>query len=191
METSIKRCIHCHELKMATSEYFAECSKAKDGLNAYCKKCMHQYYKEWRKNNVERAREISLDYYHRHKQICDENNKKWAKRNPDKVKARQKRYHDTERYKAINRRHRHQRRILEKEADCYTDEDINKQYIRQKMRCYYCGKTIKKTYEIDHIIPVSRGGTNHPSNIVLACKSCNASKKDKLLHEWIKGGRLL
>lgn len=39
--------------------------------------------------------------------------------------------------------------------------------------CVYCGGDAT---ERDHDIPVSRGGTNDPSNIVLACTRCNTSK---------------
>lgn len=42
--------------------------------------------------------------------------------------------------------------------------------------CVYCGKKPKKL-TMDHIIPISRGGSHTASNIVPACMSCNASKK--------------
>lgn len=32
---------------------------------------------------------------------------------------------------------------------------------------------------LDHIIPSSRGGSNHPSNLRTACKPCNSSRQDK------------
>jgi 5-methylcytosine-specific restriction endonuclease McrA len=32
---------------------------------------------------------------------------------------------------------------------------------------------------MDHVIPLSRGGSNWPSNLRPACKHCNSSKKDK------------
>jgi 5-methylcytosine-specific restriction endonuclease McrA len=40
-------------------------------------------------------------------------------------------------------------------------------------------------------VPVSRGGSNDISNIVLACPSCNLQKGTRLPHEWPEGGRLL
>jgi 5-methylcytosine-specific restriction endonuclease McrA len=40
--------------------------------------------------------------------------------------------------------------------------------------CQQC----RTTYDLtrDHVIPLSRGGTNHPSNIRTLCRSCNAAK---------------
>ena len=46
--------------------------------------------------------------------------------------------------------------------------------------CVYCGKMSE---EIDHIVPVSRGGTNKRKNLVASCKKCNRIKSDRLLSE--------
>ena len=52
-------------------------------------------------------------------------------------------------------------------------------------RCHYCGCAVEpKDFEIDHVIPVSRGGRSRLSNLVAACKPCNRSKYDSLLSEW-------
>jgi len=69
---------------------------------------------------------------------------------------------------------------LEREVEgFYTENDLKVLYIIQKGLCYYCrtpiGK-IKNKYTIDHVIPLSDGGTNWPLNLALACKSCNSRK---------------
>lgn len=46
-------------------------------------------------------------------------------------------------------------------------------------KCIYCGVTEEETehsHHVDHVIPVSKGGRHHRSNLVLACISCNSSK---------------
>jgi 5-methylcytosine-specific restriction endonuclease McrA len=48
--------------------------------------------------------------------------------------------------------------------------------------CAYCCRTT--TLTIDHVVPISRGGLDEPSNVVPACKSCNSSKGARLLSEW-------
>ena len=48
--------------------------------------------------------------------------------------------------------------------------------------CFYCGSLDKIT--IDHIIPISRGGTHGIGNLVSACSFCNGSKHTKFLIEW-------
>lgn len=48
--------------------------------------------------------------------------------------------------------------------------------------CAYCETAIATTE--DHVIPVTRGGTNFIGNILPACFTCNSSKRDLLLIEW-------
>ena len=51
----------------------------------------------------------------------------------------------------------------------------------------YCGKKLtKRNATLDHIIPLSRGGTNDKSNIVWCCKECNWDKGSKLISEWME-----
>ena len=47
--------------------------------------------------------------------------------------------------------------------------------------CVYCGSPAT---EVDHVRPLARGGWEHESNLVPACKSCNSGKHDRLLTEW-------
>lgn len=55
-----------------------------------------------------------------------------------------------------------------------------------KKECVYCGKA---SDTIDHIIPKSKGGKDIPENIVDSCKSCNSSKSNKLLHEFLNDSK--
>lgn len=45
--------------------------------------------------------------------------------------------------------------------------------------CQYCGNTPPKVVlEADHIVPVSKGGTNDMTNLATACFTCNRGKRD-------------
>ena len=48
--------------------------------------------------------------------------------------------------------------------------------------CVVCGSA--ENLEIDHIIPVSRGGTNDRENLQLLCRTCNRSKWAYTMEEW-------
>lgn len=44
--------------------------------------------------------------------------------------------------------------------------------------CHYCGKKFSPSQlTLDHIVPIARGGTSTPGNIVPACRACNRDKK--------------
>lgn len=48
---------------------------------------------------------------------------------------------------------------------------------RDGFACAYCGAT--EHLEVDHVVPLSRGGANTERNLVIACRSCNAAKNAK------------
>lgn len=54
---------------------------------------------------------------------------------------------------------------------------------RDNYTCTYCGDRGGRL-ECDHIVPVSRGGSNDVENLTTACFDCNRSKRDKLVSEW-------
>lgn len=49
---------------------------------------------------------------------------------------------------------------------------------RDDYTCRYCGARGVKL-ECDHVLPVSRGGSNEKTNLVTACKPCNQKKRDR------------
>ena len=51
--------------------------------------------------------------------------------------------------------------------------------------CAYCG-TSSGPFEIDHIVPWSRGGAHERDNLTLACKPCNRSKGSMTPEEWMQ-----
>lgn len=52
---------------------------------------------------------------------------------------------------------------------------------RDKFTCHYCGrKAPEVALEVDHIIPVSKGGPDESVNLITACSECNSQKRNKL-----------
>ena len=53
---------------------------------------------------------------------------------------------------------------------------------RDKFTCCYCGrKAPDVVLHVDHLVPVSKGGTNDPLNLITACADCNGGKSDREL----------
>lgn len=91
------------------------------------------------------------------------------------------------------------RRLHDKNGDFYRDRDIwdaicrvergkvsNKMrfaiYKRDHNRCCYCGRGGKWVrLEVDHIIPIAKGGKSTMDNLQTLCHDCNVKKGDKLM----------
>lgn len=57
-------------------------------------------------------------------------------------------------------------------------EDLRREIFRRdNYTCGYCGhRGNSLTLHVDHVFPVSRGGSDDPSNLAAACWSCNLEK---------------
>ncbi len=53
-------------------------------------------------------------------------------------------------------------------------------FARDGGRCQYCGDNADS---IDHVVPRAKGGPHTWENVVAACRPCNVTKRDRLLHE--------
>lgn len=97
------------------------------------------------------------------------NTRRYDAENPDNVAARAERRKQAE----INA------------EGSYTSDDIHK--IRQMLgdRCRFCGCTLDGKGQIEHLTPLSRGGSNNPSNLTLSCLKCNYEKTKKTLEEYL------
>ena len=55
---------------------------------------------------------------------------------------------------------------------------------RESFKCHYCGAAAPDVLpQVDHIKPVSKGGTNDLLNLITSCAACNAGKSDKALDD--------
>ena len=68
-----------------------------------------------------------------------------------------------------------------------TAEDIERMLREQRGRCVApgCGCSLSEAgYHVDHVIPLSRGGTHEPANAQLLCPRCNLEKHDLMPEEF-------
>ncbi len=67
----------------------------------------------------------------------------------------------------------------DKKTNRYISPEVkNAVWQRDRGKCVQCGSN--KNLEFDHIIPVSKGGSNTARNIQLLCENCNRSKRDNI-----------
>ena len=58
----------------------------------------------------------------------------------------------------------------------YSNADIALLRSIQNDACYYCGTSISGSFQVDHLEPLARGGSDGVGNIMLACAACNRAK---------------
>lgn len=105
--------------------------------------------------------------------------KRWQAANREIVKANQSRYRKSPKGKQIDLANKHMRRA----AGPLRPETIAAVLAAAEGHCEWCTRAAELT--LDHIVPVSRGGTNDRSNLAAACWDCNQSKGDRLPSEWV------
>lgn len=139
--------------------------KNKEHFEAYR---MSEGYREGR-------RIYGRNYYWNNKSVCRAKNALWFRANVHRKRCYDT-YHHSLRRNGVGK---------------FTDSDISRILHAQRGRCAYCRIPIKSGYHIDHIKPVSRGGTNFPKNLQLTCKTCNLSKSASLPEDYARRRGLL
>lgn len=198
----LKRCSKCGYEYPATSDYFHHATPTR--LRPECKKCACEHVQRWRVTNADKVAETRSRYNTEHHDKVIDSKRRWREKHPSghrgtrythSLTIEEKREIDRRRYYANKERSRAKKRnreALKRAAEgTHTDADVRAQYKRQHGKCYYCQTKVGNIYHVDHVIPLSRGGSNGPDNLVIACPKCNRSKHDKLPSEWTAGGRLL
>lgn len=159
--------------RAATAKWREENPKKARAATAKWRKENPEYNVQWRKKNLKKSRTSSKA-----------SSAKWSKANPDKVKAILARYRKTNPEKMSF--YASKRRAL-KQASTPPNEILTSAewltiLAEANGHCHYCGKEAKLT--MDHIIPLSKGGTHSQNNIAAACAHCNSSKGARTLEEW-------
>lgn len=116
--------------------------------------------RQYRKDNAEREAVRARKYREANTGRIVARQRQWQKANPHKFRA------------IIARR-----RARELGAPgTFTAATLAARWAMFGGRCWMCGEPATAT---DHVIPLSRGGTNWPANLRPACGSCNSAKGAK------------
>lgn len=134
------------------------------------------YQRAYREKNLDTLKEAAKLRYRKNPQIIIERSALWAKANPL-----------AKRVQTIRRRAR-----LRAADGRHTAAELQTLMQRQRNKCASCKDPLKDGFDVDHIVPLSKGGSNDILNIQLLCHSCNRSKGAKDPLEWAQAnGRLL
>ena len=149
-------------------------------------KALQYYY-----DNVDKLRAVQRErakaYYYRNRQKKLLANANFRKNNPDKVKAVRK-ASNTKYYKRRFFFLRGLNAIHHAGSDDSPDQVcaiLSRAWYNQRGRCAYTGKRLGRDAQVDHKIPISRGGTNAPANLHWVTPAANFVKRDKTHDEFL------
>jgi len=159
--------------KRANNQEFREKEKAYKQTEKY-KEYSKEYARKQRdagndyaSKNPEKKKEYDRGYYQQNKERLDIRNKEYARQHPEYAK----------RSKAT-------RRSIERNLDPLPHVSIIKKRIDLFSGCCFCKEEGSLTLE--HLMPLSSGGTHEENNLLGACRKCNCSKQDRNWQDWYK-----
>lgn len=118
--------------------------------------------KDYAKRNANKLREYKKRHYQINADKIRERTRQWRENNYSRARA-------NERNKLAQRRNA---------AGKHTARDVDFLFAQQRGKCPVCRGALGN-YHVDHVVPLSRGGTNDRLNLQLLCSGCNQSKHAK------------
>lgn len=156
-----KYCWMCGIAKGDT-EFYRDRTRS-DGLTNICRVCVKKRdatrYRDDRVSEIQRA----TDYKHRHPEVHRLHNQKWYAQHPE-----------------VKRAQRQRRRVrVVMSVGAYTETEWQALCFKYDGVCLCCKQ--RKPLTVDHIVPISRGGSNSISNLQPLCAECNSRKGQKII----------
>lgn len=114
-----------------------------------------------------RARVISgslANWQRQNRERISEIGRRWRERHPERHAERQRR-----------------RSAAKRMGQRLRPADYSRILERDGLTCYLCDTALsRRDVHFDHVIPLSKGGAHHESNIRVSCRSCNLRKSARL-----------
>lgn len=128
--------------------------------------------------NPEKYRDIRKRFYSNHRQEEIARSIEYRNKNIEAHKEYRKKY-VKENPEIIRLYSRKRRALKENSEGDHTVQDINNLVVLQKNKCALCNTSVKDSYHVDHIVALSKGGSNDKYNLQLLCQTCNQRKHAK------------
>jgi hypothetical protein len=129
-------------------------------------------------NNPDKIRKKSSAYREKNRVILNKKTSEWTAKNKDKKRNIDKRWREHNKVKMkISEQNR---RAAKKNRGGALSKDLPARlFVLQRGKCACCKKPLGDDFQMDHKIPLVRGGSNTDDNIQLLRKRCNLQKGGK------------
>lgn len=172
----MKICRTCLQEKTKSKEFFYVRKELKDGFMSSCKQCVDERNKLWSINNAPRRHSKRNDRSKVRRQRNlekireQERASKLRSQNKDPVAFGLRKRQDSQ-----TRRARFHEVFVEK----VIPQEV---FLRDYGICYLCQLPVSvSAFHLDHVIPISRGGTHSYANVKITHPLCNLAKGSKII----------
>jgi len=146
-----------------------------------------EYQKEWREKNKEKLKKYYKRYNKINKEEITEYQRQYRIENRQRLKQLREVWH--KKYPGKNKEYtdRFKEKMAKRAEEGFKPlHKREKVYRKYRGKCAYCGASIefREGFEIDHLKPKSRGGTNDIDNLMPACERCNQLKYNSDIEEF-------
>jgi len=162
-----------------------------------CAECAKLRVQKWRDANPAQMAEIARDWARANPEKVKANRQRCRASNLEKVKERERKHSADHRRANLEKERERLRQYWRDNPEkmrantarrrarwlgaegFHTPQDLKAIRLAQLGCCAACGASLRGRGHIDHIKPLSQGGTNWPSNIQYLCRNCNLRKSAK------------
>lgn len=140
--------------------------------------------RQYRENNKDRIAEYQREWYEANKEEVLAQRREYYEANAERIAEYNRQHYEAnkEKYHEYARNRRARQRNAEGE---HTFEDVWAMAESQDWLCAFCEEPLFAEYHVDHLQPLSRGGSNFPQNLAVTCPTCNLRKGAKTLMEFL------
>jgi len=203
--TTTKVCTKCDQELPVEGFYMT-----KGKPHAWCKPCFREARREYVARNREKVAQTNREQYQKNREERQKYNREYNQRNREQknAKARERYWNDPERFRALardwereNPEHRRATKAAYRAGNrekvrghgnarsarkrAAVSVDVVREILGQE--CLACGA--RENLQIEHLIPLCRGGLHSEGNLATLCRSCNASKRELTWTEWKHSSR--
>ena len=138
----------------------------------------NEYQREYMKKHPDKSSVYTKTYYAKNHEKCLESSRMFRLNNPEKTAEMRRRYAKEHPFDSSFRCAR--RRAMKQNAEgSHTRQEWLLLCEKYDNKCLCCGNKTDLTE--DHIVPITKGGSDYISNIQPLCRSCNSSKHTKTI----------
>ena len=195
--TPIRVCSRCGVTKPLTPQFYHRKNVGRETwkFQFQCKVCRNLGNKDYHakdperqqryyRNTIDLRRAYNRAYYEANRERIQAQVAAYREANAEKTRAAVRRW-NRQNKEAKGEHHRRRRANTVAAEGTHSAAEVWTLAEAQEWLCAYCETPLFGEYHVDHMQPLSRGGSDDWSNLAISCAKCNLSKGNKTAEEFV------